>query len=125
MAGHIQVGERRTHMWKYSNVLLLCCLCIGCRQDVNLRKFDSTVNSLEKSLKTHPTVESLMSIHDAWGRTLVLSSQKGDWLVLFSQGPDVKNDKDDIRIRYNVQTGAFDITANYQDTFYANGFFPE
>lgn len=113
------------HMCKYSKIMLLCYLCAGCGQDANVCKYDSTVNSLEQALKMHPPLEKLMSFRDAWGRKLLPSAPKDGWMVLISQGADPQNDKDDIRISYNVQTGAYDIFSNYQGMFYARGFFPE
>ena len=113
---------------KYKMLVISCCctvLLIGCRgANKDIERYEQTASSFLR-LVNGMQKERQISVpeQDAWGRNLLVETNSSS-IVFISQGIDVKDSCDDIRLQIERDTGSYSISYTYDSRHhFSAGFF--
>ena len=130
MVEHILAGEQKRgdNMKIYMILVISCCctvLLIGCwGANKDIERYEQTASTFLR-LVNGMQEERQISVPelDAWGRNLLVETNASS-IVYISQGTDVKDLRDDIRLQIERDTGSYSISYTYDSHHYFSaGFF--
>lgn len=113
--------------YRYLSAFAYCMfLLIGCwRTTETLERYEQTVSSLLQLVNgTQRRQQMSAQEQDAWGRDLLVETNTSS-IVYISQGADVKDPCDDIRLQLERDTGAYSISYTYDSHHYNSAGFIE
>ena len=130
MVEHILTGEQKRgdNMKNYMILVISCCstvLLIGCQgANKDIERYEQTASSFLRLINGMQEGRQIsVPEQDAWGRNLLVETNSSS-IICISQGTDVKDSRDDIRLQIERDTGSYSISYTYDSHHYFSaGFF--
>ena len=113
---------------KYMILVIACCctvLLIGCwGANKDIERYEQTASSFLRLVNGMQDGRQMSVLkQDAWGRNILVETNSSS-IVYISQGIDVKDSCDDIRLQIERDTGSYSISYTYDSHHYFSaGFF--
>jgi len=130
MVEHILTGEQKRgdNMMKFVNLVISgCCAAflIGCgKASKEIERYEQTASSFLCFVnRMQDGQQKTVLEQDAWGRKLLVETNSSS-IVYISQGTDVEDSCDDIRLQIERHAGSYSISYMYGSRHYFSaGFF--
>ena len=122
---HGKEGEKVKY--RYLSAFAYCTfLLIGCwRKTKDIDLYEQTASSFLRLVNEMQDGRKLLvPEQDAWGHKLLVETNTSS-IVYISQGADVKDSRDDIRLQFERNTGAYSISYTYDSHHYSSAGFIE
>ena len=121
----IKSGDK---VMKYKMLVISCCctvLLIGCwGANKDIERYEQTASSFLRLVNGMQDGRQMSVLkQDAWGRNILVETNSSS-IVYISQGIEVKDSCDDIRLQIERDTGSYSISYTYDSRHhFSAGFF--